>query len=171
MPLVNNRQFGFASARGGVQLNVVIAIVFATVLAGLIWYFDQSDPGFHRQALKKMATRLEHNAGYAHWQWQSENQPPRIMMVHYDAQDREKSRRPLAIASFGYPRVADEDDACDTLWSQLLDEPMEVEGFRVKGRYVRGDLENGEAVNAYCRFSISSGDRFDYIIRTGKIDW
>lgn len=147
----------------------MLALLFAAILASLIVYFDDADPGVHRQALKTLGQRLEDNATYANWQWQSQKKPPRIMMVHYDNQDSEKSRRPVAMSSTGFPRIALDDSGCDKLWQQLLDEPMQIQGYRVRGRYVRGDSEDGEALNAFCRFSISTGDRFDYIIRTGKV--
>ncbi|WP_018984382.1 hypothetical protein [Salinimonas chungwhensis] len=166
---MKNNSIQILKYRGNSRLNVMLALLFAAVLVSLIVYFDDTAPGVHRQAFNSLSQRLEDNAAYANWQWQSQQKPPRIMMVHYDNQDREKSRQPIPMSSAGYPRVNPGDSGCDKLWQQLLDAPMQVEGFRIKGRYIRGDSDNGEAINAYCRFSISTGDRFNYIIRTGEV--
>lgn len=161
---------GLSPQRGRALVNGLIVLLFAASLGAVIAYFHDAEPNVSRTQLRALADKMHSSATHAHWQWQAEEQPPRIMLIHYNQAGKEVDRRPVAMARYGMPRVPAQRDGCDQLWQMLLNVPMQVDGFRVRGYFIRGPVENGEALDARCRFSTSTGDRFDYFIRRGTVE-
>ena len=154
-------------------LGIISTLVFAILMGSFIVYFYESEPNLKGQILFRFGDKLEDSAVSAHWQWQAEGRPERILLVHYNSEGKETDRRPVVMGVTGWPGVKHTDDGCRKLWQRVLNKPMEVDGFRVRGDFYEGDTdtESGEPVNAYCRFGLSSGDYFDYAIYRGDVTY
>lgn len=150
-------------------INISVVLIFASLMASLIIRFNHTEPDLQAQMLKQYGKEFEDSAINAHWQWQAEGRPEMIMLIHYDSNGRERDRRPVRMAHFGWPWVETTSDGCEKLWQMLLNVPMRADGFRVIGEFYRGDLVNNEPLNAKCRYRLSSGLYFDYSIFRGNV--
>ncbi|WOI37323.1 hypothetical protein R1T43_19375 [Alteromonas sp. CI.11.F.A3] len=150
-------------------INIIVITLFASLMAVFIVRLNTSEANFEAQMLRQLALKLEESAVTAHWKWQSEGRPVRILLTHYDRQGNEVGRTPVLMSHEGWPEVPPSVQGCKSLWNALLTVPMIVNGFNVRGEYFRGELVDDEAVNARCRFSLSAGDYFDYFVFRGDV--
>ena len=150
-------------------IGIVSTLVFAILMATFIIYFYESEPNLKGQILHQRGEALEDAAITSHWQWQAEGRPQRIILVHYNSDGKETDRSPVAMNLAGWPEVNASSEGCQRVWQMLLHQPMEVDGFRVRGEFYDESQGEGRADNSYCRFSLSSGDYFDYAIFRGDV--
>lgn len=146
--------------------NLVVLLVFISMLGVLMVYFNNAEPELKSSLLKQVSRRMQDSAAQARWQWQAEGRPNAIMLVHYDQQGNETERRPLQVNRQGLARVDSNDEACERLWSVLLNTPARLDGFRVRSDFTQVPAQD-KATAPVCRYSISGGSYFDYNIATG----
>lgn len=158
-----------AKEQRNLYIGSVLTVLFALLMGSLIVYLYESEPNLKGQILKEFGVMFQDSAVSAHWQWDAENQPQMIMLVHYNDEGLEVDRRPVRMDYGGWPKVENDSAGCKKLWQMLLNQPMKVDGFLVRGEYYEGELVEDEPVNAYCRYRLSAGDYFDYAIYTGKV--
>lgn len=155
--------------------NIIIVVVFMSVMASAIVYFNQSEPKLKEEIMDNLAAQFSRNVLSAHWQWQAEGRPQMIMLVQYEADPepnglaRERGRQPLRMTSNGWPFVDDNSDSCESLWQNILYIPAEVDGFRVIGEYYEDDLDENGVMIRRCRFRVSTGTYFDYYVNSGRV--
>lgn len=149
-----------------IVINVLSIVLFVTIMISVMVVLHDAPPSRQAAALDHYATRLEHAAINAHWQWRAEDKPSMILLIHYNEEGRETDRRPVRISHNGWPEVAASSKGCENLWQMLLNEPMRVDGFRVFGEYFSSD----QPLDVRCRYRVASGDKFDYFVATGKTD-
>lgn len=157
--------------RRRVFIGIVFTLFFAVLMGSAIVYFYNPEPNVKGMLLKQYGDKLEDSAVTAHYQWDAEGRPEMIMLVHYNAQGKEVDRRPVRMAYGGWPKVEKTSEGCKKLWKMMLNQPLEIQGFLVRGAYYKGDLFGDEENNAYCRFSLSGGDFFDYKINGGDVTY
>jgi hypothetical protein len=165
---VNKNQVNESGFRK-LYLNILVVLVFSSLMLTAIVMLYRSEPDIHSQLMKEFAAQLARSATNAHWQWQAEGKPAMIMLVHFDDQGNEVGRRPVKMAHFGWPAVAPSRAGCMQLWSQLINEANRLDGFRIIGDYYAASNEDEAIPNARCRFKVSSGPYFDYAIYTGQV--
>lgn len=152
-------------------IGIVSTLVFAVLMGTLIIYFYEEEPNLKKKILEQIGKKLEDSAISAHWQWRAEGNPEMIMLVHYNRAGKETDRRPVRMGLNGWPHVENTSEGCKKLWQMLLNQPMEVDGFRVLGEYFQAD-DDGETLNsAFCRYRLSAGDYFDYAFNTGDVTY
>lgn len=157
------------SAQRRMYISIISTLVFAILMGAFIVYFYEGEPNLKGQILFQRGDQLEDAAITSHWQWQAEGRPQRIILVHYNSNGKETDRSPVLMNQAGWPEVKPSSEGCQKLWQMLLHQPMEVDGFRVRGEYEPGDDDEKQGSSAYCRFSLSSGDYFDYAINRGDV--
>lgn len=150
-------------------INIMVVAVFVSLMMAFISYFYRSEPNFQDALLQQLGNRMQSGAVTAHWQWQAEGRPEMIMLVHYNKEGREIGRSPVRISYTGLPAVRPSSEGCEKLWASLLNQPMTLDGFQVKGEYYRGALLDKDPVNSRCRFRLSRGTYFDYYIYRGEV--
>lgn len=150
--------------------NLVVLLVFVGILGALIVYFNGAEPELKNNMLHQVSRRMQDSATQVRWQWQAEGRPNAIMLVYYNQQGAEVDRRPVRLTSGGLAQVDSNDEACERLWSALLNIPAQLDGFRVRSQFVQSkNSENG--MGRICRYRISGGSYFDYNIATGTTEF
>ena len=86
--------------------NLVVVVVFTSLILGFIVYFNDSSPSIRKVALQTLVEQFTKSTLNAHWQWQNEGRPSSILLVNYDAQGNETGRHPLNMSHLGWPRLA-----------------------------------------------------------------
>lgn len=152
-------------------VNVLAVVIFTSLMAVAIGYFYQAQPNVREARLSALAQQFSASVTNAHWQWQAEGRPSLIMLVHYERgmddnqQLVEKDRRPIRMASHGWPQVATTSEGCGKLWRMVLNLPLEINGFRVYAEYFKGENQRP----AKCRFRLSTGAYFEYNTQNGAV--
>lgn len=152
-----------------VFINLLMVTLFALMMGGFIWYFNKNEPQIKVTMLETLAEQFGRAVVNAHWQWQAEGRPGRIMLIHYNPQGKEIDRRPVAMSHLGWPRVQPTSEGCGKLFKMVMNVPMEVDGFRLIPEFYDGVMINDNALESKCRFRLSSGSSFDYEIYTGNL--
>jgi len=150
-------------------MNIVIVVLFASLMAWFIRYYMHSEPDLHSAVLEGFSRQFESASSNAHWRWQASGRPERIMLLHFDAQGNEKDRSAVRMAHYGRPWVEQSSDGCAKLWSTLLNIPAMVNGFRVIAEYYPNRDDTRPEALGHCRYRLSSGAYFDYAIDTGDV--
>ena len=151
-----------------VWLNCAIVLIFAGTLLTLIFYLNTTEPDIRREQLKLLSHRMQENATRAGYQWQVEGRPVAIMLLHYDTHSKETGRKPVKMATNGLPKVETGDDQCTRLWQSLVNEPLQLDGFKVSAEYIP-IADHDSQTGPICRFGVSRGSHFDYAINSGTV--
>lgn len=152
-----------------VFINLVVVIVFVSLMLAFILYFNKSTPDIKRMALQGFAEQLAKSTLNAHWQWQNEGRPGRIMQLQYDVRGNEIDRRALDMSHLGWPKVEHSSLGCATLWEKVLNSPMEIKGFKIYAEFYDGIQLSNNALASICRFRLSTGPYFDYGVHRGHV--
>ena len=158
-----------AEGSRSIFVNLTVVAVFTALMVGFIMYFYQSEPDMKRVALATLADQFASSATNAHWQWQAEGRPELIMLVHYDIKGQETDRRPISMSKQGWPQMEPTSKGCGVLWEMILNMPLAISGFKVYPEYYDGVQLSGDAADSMCRFRLSTGPYFEYMIYTGRV--
>lgn len=150
-------------------LNVVVVTLFVVFLGVFAYSLYETEPNIERVAMAKLAERFSTSTNNAHWQWQAEGRPTRILLIHYDEMQRETSRRPIEMSHLGWPKAEPSRQGCERLWEAVLDLPLTVNTWKVRADFYDGEQVSGNALDSFCRFKMSIGHGFDYSIYKGKV--
>lgn len=156
-------------------IKVVTLMVFIGLMTGFIFYFNSSAPDVKYLAMENLQQRFAQSVTNSHWQWQAEGRPNMIMLVHYESRSErnnepvEKDRRPIAMSLNGYPRAEQDSEGCGKLWQMILNMPLSVESFKVFAEYFADPDESDNVDEAKCRFRLSVGPSFEYMLANGQV--
>lgn len=152
-----------------------ILVAFVAAMLAIILYFYDSTPDIKSLIMKERAEQFSTSVTNAHWQWQAEGKPQIVMLIHYEkSKDNpqslvEKDRRPILMSHIGWPKTDPTSEGCAKLWQMILNQPLEVDGFRVFAEYFSdANREDGEE-DSKCRFRLSVGPKFEYRVLTGEV--
>lgn len=166
---MNRNEAGKETSRS-IFVNLTVVAVFTALMLGFILYFYKSEPDVKRVALATLADRFSTSATNAHWQWQAQGRPELILLVHYDLQGRETDRRPISMSEEGWPRMEPTSEGCGKLWEMVLNMPLSISGFRVYAEYYDGMQLSGNEADSRCRFRLSTGPYFEYLVYSGQVE-
>ena len=153
-----------------IYMNIIVVLVFASLMGGFIVYFMRSEPNLHGEILEGFARQFQQSAQNAHWQWQAKGRPERIMLLHFNEQGSETDRRPVRMTHLGRPWAELTSSGCGKLWQTLLNVPAQIDGFRIIAEYYTPDDDNKESLGT-CRYRLSRGAYFDYDLDTGNVEF
>jgi hypothetical protein len=149
--------------------NLVVVVVFASLMLGFILYFNQSTPSIRKIVLQNIVTQFTKSTLNAHWQWQNEGRPSSILLIEYDEQGNEKGRHPLNMSHLGWPKLTPTSKGCADLWRDVLNAELEVEGFKMYAEFYDGVQTHDNALASFCRYRLSTGPYFEYKVYTGQV--
>ncbi|MFQ3235722.1 MAG: hypothetical protein ACI9C4_001284 [Paraglaciecola sp.] len=152
-----------------VFINLVVVVVFASLMLAFILYFNKNSPDIKRLVLQKFAEQLTKSTLNAHWQWQKEGRPNSIMQLQYDGQGNKSQSRTLGMSDLGWPKVEPSSLGCATFWETILHSPMEIKGFKMYAEFYDGIQLSNNALASICRFRLSTGPYFDYGVYRGQV--
>ena len=152
-----------------VFINIVVVIVFVTLMLTFILYFNKSVPDIKRLALQEYAQQIGKSTLNAHWQWQNEGRPSMIMQIQYDTGGNETDRRALQMSHLGWPKVEPTSLGCAAFWNKLLNTPLEIKGFKLYAEFYNGVQLTNDTKTSVCRFRLSTGPHFDYGVDRGQV--
>jgi len=150
-------------------------MVFIGLMTSFIFYFNNSAPDLKYLAMENLQQRFSQSVTNSHWQWQAQGRPNMIMLIHYESRPGtndepvEKDRRPIAMSLNGYPRAEASSEGCGKVWQMILNMPMQVESFKVFAEYFADPNENDNVDEAKCRFRLSVGPSFEYMLANGQV--
>lgn len=150
-------------------MNIVIVVLFASLMAWLISLYVRNEPDVHGIILEGFAHQFEQSAAIAHWRWQASGKPERIMLLHFDRDGKEIGRSAVRMAHFGWPWVHQSRKGCEQLWNSILDQPAMARGFKIIADYFPARNTEDPDVMGYCRYRLSAGPHFDYYINNGDV--
>jgi hypothetical protein len=150
-------------------LNVIVVTLFVGLLGVFAYSMYESGPNIEKVALRKLQERFSTSVNNAHWQWQAEGRPTRILLIHYDELQRETSRKPIEMSHLGWPKAEPNRDGCEKLWEGILDIPLTVNTWKVRAEFYDGEKISDNALDSFCRYQMSLGHGFEYSIYKGKV--
>jgi len=156
-----------------ITLNMLVLGMFIILMVTFISYFIESEPDLKKLEMEMLADNFSSNVTNSRWQWIAENKPARILLIEYGLNDErepvEIDRRPIPMTHLGWPKATPDNVGCEKLWKMILDMPLEVKRFRVYAEYYDGIDISGQVLDSRCKFRLSTGPEFEYLIYTGRV--
>ena len=153
-------------------INIAVVVVFTSLMATVIIYMLKAQPKVTSTAMQGFARQFQQSTETAHWQWQAQGRPQRIMLIHYNNQGKERARTPVRMEHTGRPWIEPNSEGCEKLWLNILYEPTQVDGFKVISEYFAAQQQSdNEESLGFCRYRLSRGPRFDYDLTTGVVNF
>lgn len=156
-----------------ITINMLILGIFIVLMSSFLYYFSESEADVKKLEMGLLADSFADNVTNSRWQWIAEGKPERIILIQYTLDEnqeaKEVDRRPIPMTHLGWPKAAPDQAGCQSLWKIVLDIPMEIKRFRVYAEYYDGLDISGKVLDSRCKFRLSTGPEFEYLIYTGRV--
>ncbi|WP_026376631.1 hypothetical protein [Aestuariibacter salexigens] len=155
-------------------INIVIVVIFVILMSLFVRHFGKHEPDIAIAVMETMEEEMSRAVTRAHYQWQAEGRPDRIILIFYDRSGVETDRVPIEMATegksirAGFPWFPHDSDGCGKFWQTILNTPLSVEGFKVIAEYYPGEEIGDRPSDAVCRYRLSQGVHFDYRVYDGQ---
>jgi hypothetical protein len=165
----NNQQVKANHSLNKLIISITVVVVFVGLMATVIVYLLKAQPIAQGTAMEGFARQFQQSVETSHWQWQAQGRPQRIILLHYNAQGKERARMPVRMEHTGRPWVEKNGKGCEKLWLNMLYEPTQADGFKVISEYYPPQGKNKDKEFGFCRYRLSQGPSFDYDLLNGKV--
>ncbi|WP_158965634.1 hypothetical protein [Paraglaciecola sp. L3A3] len=156
-------------------INILVVVVFLSLTAVFIHYLYNSSADIRRLSLEKLADTFSASVNNAHWQWQAEGRPEKLMVSTYSSQLGEGKKlvetksQSILMSVQGWPKTETNVNGCIKIWNMMLGFPLELEGLEVLVDYYDGKSITGNSIDEICRYRLSSGAYFEYKMNLGQV--
>ncbi|MDU0353122.1 hypothetical protein RS130_03520 [Paraglaciecola aquimarina] len=159
----------------GLFNTILVVVVFVALIAGFLYYLNDNAKDIRRLSFEKLADTFNASVNNAHWQWQAEGRPEKIVVAMYASQLSEEKtlieteKQPMYMDGKGWPKVEESAKGCTKLWNMVLGFPLEVDGYEVVVNFHSGESLTGNKIDSTCRYQLLSGAYFDYKMKLGQV--
>lgn len=144
-------------------VEFLIALIFIGVMMKLVisTYFNQ-EVNVTNAAFTGLAQNFTSKLNVVHGQWMMDEQPQFVVLSSLHSQEKQS----IFVNDLGWIDSEYSTLACQNIWQQVLDMPLEVVNSPVTAIEIHNiSIKNGRL----CRYSIANGRSFDYRSDIGKV--
>lgn len=141
--------------------NIGIVLLFAIMMAIFIYYFFKQETQLTQVAFDRVANNFSAKIMAVRAQWFMDNQPKFVII-----KDNENNTRHIEVNKSGWVDFQSNDQNCRQIWSVVTESELSFMNQPVIIVEINNDLEHKLNV---CRYSLPSGEYFDYYLTQGKV--
>ncbi len=155
--------------------QLVIVLVFLFLMGVFIQYFFKNEQELNKTGFENIAANFITQLSLIRGQWFMDSQPQTVFIIETDAQGKSASKRKVTVNENGWVDSEKTELACQDIWQMVMTTPLIF--MREPVSAIELKRNNGEQLldkknqfkNKVCRYSIASGEYFEYESATGKI--
>jgi hypothetical protein len=157
---------------------ILVVMALSLLMAIFIYYFFKNENNINEAGFDNLAANFASKVILIRSQWLMDGRPNRVKLVEFDASVGKKISRWVTVNNLGWVDSNAKKLTCQDIWQQVMFMPMRfmkqpVSAIALKKRYdIAVKTTNTKLTNkgSLCRFSIKSGQFFEYSALNGKVN-
>lgn len=155
--------------------EVILTVLMVLLLMSIfIYYFFKDDSQITKAGYSALASSFFAQVSSIRAQWYMENQPEVVAItVMNDGSSENEVKKYIPVNKYGWVDISARYDvenesttACQKIWHYLMDIPMSFMRQPISAVEIK---KKGTRTGRICRYSIESGDFFEYHSDKGKV--
>jgi len=164
------------SAKKGksVAENLIILIIIGVFMATFIYYFFKQEQHLSRTGFDSVANTFSARLTGIHAQWFMDNKPRWVIIKESAVINGEGKNKRIEMNIAGWVDVSlgnsiGNQNSCQIIWQQVLSIPMVYIKQPISAVMVNVSTRFDNKKSYLCRYSLPSGEYFDYHPSNGKV--
>ncbi|WP_206485144.1 hypothetical protein [Thalassotalea sp. G2M2-11] len=141
--------------------NIVMVVFIALLMSVFLYYFFKQEREFTQVGFDVVATNFSSKVTAIRAQWFMDNQPDTVLVKEPDG-----AILRIKVNERGWVDFTGFDDACQQIWRALVSDDFSFINQPVAVLMVQ---DSTNSLQSHCRFSLPSGEYFDYFFANGKV--
>ncbi len=156
-----NQQSDANSREKSLGENVMIIALIALLMGSFIYYFLKQEQQITNVGFNTVASNFAAKVTALRAQWFMDNQPD-VMVI----KEQNGARYSIRLNANGWVDFIDDIDNCRKVWQAVISDDLTFMNRPVAVIEIKN--EQNRLKNA-CRFSLPTGESFDYFFESGKV--
>ena len=142
---------------------IVVIVLFSLLITIFIQHFISQQNHISQAGFERLADNFLSKANVVRSQWLMEKKPKTVLLSIMGSSEKES----VTVNRNGWLDINEDSErlACQKIWQLALDIPMEF----MKSPVSAVEINLNEQQGRVCRYSIDSGQYFEYYRLTGKV--
>jgi hypothetical protein len=158
---------------------IISGLLIALLMMSFIYYFFKEESQLTKAGYSSLANSFFTRVTTIHAQWYMENKPSKVILTVLDnsnqstGQSGRETKKIIPLNKAGWVDVDDKakvgtlsSTACQRIWLLLMETPMSFMRQPISAIEVK---ENKRKSGRVCRYTIASGEFFEYHSANGKV--
>ena len=147
--------------------QIMVVLLFALMMAGFIAYFFKQEAQISQTGFKALANSFATKLIAVRSQWFMDKKPEAFFIqTNTPAQETEAQKLLVTVNGNGWIDVSEDTLACEKIWQLTMNLPLVFIQSPIAAVEVRKAVSGPGRI---CRYSIRSGEYFEYHSASGKI--
>ncbi|MCO4799929.1 MAG: hypothetical protein KC484_11960 [Colwelliaceae bacterium] len=142
--------------------NVIIIALITVLMASFLYYFFKQEQRFTEVGFDAVARNFSSSVMAVRAQWFMDGQPDEVVL-----KEKDQPTLVLKVNNKGWIDFSGEKDSCQKIWQTLMATDLSFLNQPIVVVEIKNELQGN--IKNICRYSLSSGESFDYQIETGKV--
>lgn len=153
----------FAKREKSLAEQVITVLMVAALMASFVFYFFKEEAEITQVGFSSLASKFASQVTAIKAQWYMDGQPKMVYVKTADSNDE-----PLLVKvnRSGWLHAQDSDNTCRVIWQWAMQTPL---SFMKQPISVYSITDNSNQSVNHCRYSLPSGEFFEYWPKTGKV--
>jgi len=153
----------FAKREKSLAEQVIIVLMVAALMASFVYYFFKEEAEITQVGFSSLASRFASQVTAIKAQWYMDKQPN---MVYVKTANLDDEPLLIKVNKNGWVQPVENDNACKAIWQWVMQTPL---FFMKQPISVYSVTDNINSSVSHCRYSLPSGEFFEYWPKTGKV--
>lgn len=140
---------------------VVIIALITVLMASFLYYFFKQEQRFTEVGFDAVARNFSSSVMAVRAQWFMDGQPNEVVL-----KEKDQPTITLKVNHKGWIDFSGEVDSCQKVWHAIMATELSFMNQPIVVVGIKNELKGNINI---CRYSLSSGETFDYQIETGKV--
>jgi len=153
---------------------VLVVLLFTILMAIFIYYFFKNETQINQAGFTNLANSFASQVILIRSQWLMDGKPEQVKITENNVLKSKRKLKFISVNKKGWVNSKSVDLPCNEIWKNVMSIPMSFVKQPVSAvqlqRHVKGNIhDNITAQQVICRFSIESGQFFEYYAKNGKV--
>ncbi|PCI58630.1 MAG: hypothetical protein COB35_13295 [Gammaproteobacteria bacterium] len=143
-------------------------------MAVFIHYFFKNQAQINQAGFTNLTRNFTSQIMLIHSQWLMDGRPNQIKLVEFDPQLNERVTKIIHLNKKGWVIGKSSQLICQEIWQSVMSIPLRfvkqpISAVKLRRKILSKDQRNIQKNDIVCRFSIGSGQFFEYYLKNGKV--
>lgn len=153
----------FAKREKSLAEQVITVLMVAALMASFVYYFFKEEAEITQVGFSSLASKFASQVTAIKAQWYMDGQPTIVFIKTADSKDQPL---PVRVNKSGWVQAVDNDNMCSVIWQWAMQTSL---SFMKQPISVYSVTDNSNKAVNHCRYSLPSGEFFEYWPKTGKV--
>jgi len=153
---------------------ILVVLLFTILMATFIHYFFKNELQINQAGFANLENNFASQVIFIHSQWLMDGKPAQIKVIDKSTLATNAKTKFIEVNKKGWVTTKTLNLPCNDIWQNVMAIPMKfakqpVSAVQLQRNVGLNETGLNEAIPLICRFSIESGQFFEYYTQNGKV--